>query len=108
MSNYKKLDVWIFSMETVKEIYNLTKSVSQRRKIWADIIKLIEQRYQYPVILLKVWEEIIKKILFNFFIFRRGSAYEVETLLSVAHMINILDEHTFNKINEIVGKKYSE
>jgi len=32
----------------------------------------------------------------------RGSAYEVETLLSVALMINIIDQEKFDRVNDVI------
>jgi four helix bundle protein len=32
MSNYKQLDVWILSMNTVKEIYSVTRSYPKEEK----------------------------------------------------------------------------
>ena len=48
-----------------------------------------------------------KKDTIQFLHISRGSAYEVETLLSVALMIKIIDEQSYNRINAIIGKKYS-
>jgi four helix bundle protein len=103
MSNYKKLDVWIFSMETVKEVYRLTRLypieeryglVNQTNRaavsISANIAEGLGRNY--------------KKDTIQFLHISRGSAYEVETLLSVAREINIIDELNFNKSINIVDR----
>ena len=53
MTSYKNLNVWIFSMKTVKEIYNITKILSEGRKVWIDISDQSEPLFQYQAILLK-------------------------------------------------------
>ncbi len=40
-----------------------------------------------------------KKDIIQFLHISRGSAYEVETLLSIAKMITIVDEQTYNRLN---------
>jgi four helix bundle protein len=45
-----------------------------------------------------------KKDTIQFLHISRGSAYEVETLLSIAQMLNIIDEQTFDKLSEIVNR----
>ena len=83
MSNYKKLDVWIFSMETIKEIYKLTNLYPKEEKYG-----LISQTNRAAVsILANIAEGLgrnYKKDTIQFLHISRGSAYEVETLLSVA------------------------
>lgn len=103
MSNYKKLDVWIFSMETVKEVYRLTRSypieeryglVSQTNRaavsIPANVAEGLGRNYQKDTI--------------QFLHISRGSAYEVETLLCIAREINIIDEFSFNKSKDLIDR----
>lgn len=103
MSNYKKLDVWIFSMETVSEVYKLTRLFPKEERygltnqtnraavsIRANIAEGLGRNY--------------KKDTIQFLHISRGSAYEVETLLSIARMVEIIDDQSFNKLCEIVDR----
>ncbi len=67
--------------KTVKEIYNLTKSYPIEERYGLICSNKQSSCFNTELILRKVWEEIIKKIQFNFFMFQEVSAYELETLL---------------------------
>jgi four helix bundle protein len=98
MTNYKKLEVWILSMETIKEIYDLTKYYPKDEKYG-----LISQTNRAAIsIACNIAEGMgrnFKKDTIQFLHISRGSAYEVETLLSVAHMIKIIDEPSYNRVS---------
>ena len=98
MTNYKKLEVWILSMETIKEIYDLTKFYPGDEKYG-----LISQTNRAAVsIATNIAEGMgrnYKKDTIQFLHISRGSAYEVETLLSVAQMTNIIDEENYIRLN---------
>jgi len=96
--SYKKLKVWIFSMEMVREIYQLTKSypkeeafglTSQTKRaavsIPSNIAEGLGRKYRNDTI--------------QFLHVSRGSAYEVETLLSIAVMTNIISQDNYDRIN---------
>jgi four helix bundle protein len=101
MSNYKNLNVWILSMKTVKEIYSLTKSYPIEERFG-----LISQTNRAAVsIATNIAEGLgrnYKKDTIQFIHISRGSAYELETLLSVAHMINIVDEEKYKIANNLL------
>ena len=88
----KNLNVWILSMETVKEIYEFNQIIPKRRKIWISYLKRTEQQFQYRANIAEGLGRNYRKDTIQFLHVSRGSAYEVETLLSVAQMINIIDE----------------
>ncbi len=71
MTNYKTLDVWIFSMELVKEIYLLTKKYSGDEKYC-----LTDQtKRAAPSIPCNIAEGMgrnHKRIPYNFFIFQEA------------------------------------
>jgi four helix bundle protein len=98
MTNYKKLEAWIVSMETINEIYNLTKFYPREEKYG-----LISQTNKAAVsIACNIAEGMgrnYKKDTIQFLHVSRGSAYEVETLLSVAKMVRIIDEQAYNRLN---------
>jgi four helix bundle protein len=99
MTNYRKLEVWNLSMETIKEIYDLTKSYPKDEKYG-----LISQTNRAAVSIASNIAEGMgrnyKKDTIQFLHISRGSAYEVETLLSIAQMINIIDEENYNRLNK--------
>ena|ERR1700693_2709784 len=98
MTNYKKLEAWTVSMETIKEIYDITKLYPREEKYG-----LISQTNRAAVsIACNIAEGMgrnYKKDTIQFLYISRGSAYEVETLLSVAKMIRIIDEQAYNRLN---------
>jgi len=103
MSNYKKLDVWIFSMDTVREIYKLTRLYPKEERYG-----LISQTNRAAIsISANIAEGLgrnYKKDTIQFLHISRGSAYEVETLLNVAQMVNIIDDQAFNNLSEIINR----
>ncbi len=101
MISYKKLEVWIFSMETVKQIYLLTKSYPPEERFG-----LISQTRRAAVSIPSNFAEGLgrnhKKDSLQFLYISRGSAYELETLLSVALMTNIIDQGSYNSLSKIL------
>jgi four helix bundle protein len=101
MTSYKNLNVWILSMKTVKEIYNLTKFYPK-----SEMYGLISQSNRAAVSIPSNIAEGLgrnhKKDTMQFLHISRGSAYELETLLSVALMVNLIDQEKFNKTSEIL------
>ena len=103
MSNYKKLDVWKLSIEIVKEIYILTKSypyeercglISQTNRAVVSIPSNLAEGFGRNSI----------KDTIHFLYISRGSAYEVETLLNIAFAIKIINEESYNKVNDILER----
>ena len=101
MSNYKNLNVWILSMKTVKEIYNLTRSYPQDEQYGLKS-QTNRAAVSIPSNIAEGLGRNYKKDTIQFLHISRGSAYEVETLLSIARMINIIDEEKYNRANEIL------
>jgi len=101
MTSYKNLNVWILSMKTVKEIFNITKFYPK-----SEMYGLISQSNRAAVSIPSNIAEGLgrnhKKDTLQFLHISRGSAYELETLLSVAHMINIIDQENYNRVTEIL------
>ena len=99
MTNYKTLEVWKLSMETVKGIYEITKTYPREEKYG-----LIGQTNRAAVsIACNIAEGMgrnFKKDTIQFLHVSRGSAYEVETLLSIAQMLNLIDEKIYINLNK--------
>ncbi len=99
MTNFKKLEVWTMSMEIVKEIYSLTKLYPADERYG-----LITQTNRAAVSIASNIAEGMgrnyKKDTIQFLHVSRGSAYEVETLLNVAFMINIINEQSYESVNK--------
>jgi four helix bundle protein len=103
MSNYKKLDVWILSMKTVKEIYSLTRSYPNQEK-YGLISQTNRAAVSIPGNIAEGLGRNTKKDSIQFLHISRGSAYELETLLSIAVMIGFINKDLYDRINEILGK----
>ena len=103
MSNYKKLDVWIFSMDTVKEVYKITRSYPKEER-YGLINQTNRAAISIPANIAEGLGRNSKKDTIQFLHISRGSAYEVETLLSIARMINIVDDQAYDKLNELVDR----
>ena len=105
MSNYKKLDVWKISMETVKEVYTLTKSYPTDKQ-FGLISQTNRAAVSIPSNIAEGFGRNHKKDTIQFLYISRGSAYELETLLNIAFSIKIINEESYNKITEILDGFY--
>jgi hypothetical protein len=68
MSNYQKLDAWKESMELVKEIYLETKKFP-KEELYGITSQARRASVSIPSNIAKGWEDNIKKIPFNLFMF---------------------------------------
>jgi four helix bundle protein len=103
MTNYKKLDVWTLSMSTVKEIYDITKLYPVEEKFGLTS-QTNRAAVSIPCNIAEGLGRNYKKDTIQFLHVSRGSTYEVETLLSVALLVKIINEETYNRVNLIVEK----
>ncbi len=101
MISYKKLEVWTFSMETVKQIYLLTKSYPSEEQ-YGLISQTRRAAVSIPSNVAEGLGRNHKKDSLQFLYISRGSAYELETLLSVALMTNIIDQGSYNNLSKIL------
>jgi four helix bundle protein len=101
MTSYKNLNVWILSMKTVKEIYSITRTFPK-----SEMYGLTSQSNRAAVSIPSNIAEGLgrnhKKDTLQFLHISRGSAYELETLLSVALMVDLIDQEKYNKTSEIL------
>ncbi len=103
MSKYKNLDVWIFSMETVEEVYKITQAFPKEEK-YGLTSQTNRAAVSIPVNIAEGIGRNHKKDTIQFLHVSRGSAYEVETLLSIALRIRLIDDLVYNKISEIIDR----
>jgi four helix bundle protein len=103
MSNYKNLDVWKLSIEIVKEIYILAKSYpsEERYGLFSQTNRAV---VSIPSNLAEGFGRNSIKDTIHFLYISRGSAYEVETLLNIAFAIKIINEESYNKVNDILER----
>jgi four helix bundle protein len=99
MTYYKKLEVWTVSMEIVKEVYGLTKTYPTEER-FGLVSQTNRAAVSIPCNIAEGMGRNYKKDTIQFLHISRGSAYEVETLLNVALMINIIDENSYNSLNK--------
>jgi four helix bundle protein len=98
MISYKNLDVWKISMDTVKEIYNVTRSYPSEER-FGLISQTNRAAVSLPGNIAEGLGRNYKKDSIQFLHIAKGSAYELETLLCVAQMTNIINDQSYNKIN---------
>jgi four helix bundle protein len=103
MISYKKLDVWRVSMETVKEIYTLTKSYPVEER-YGLISQTNRAAVSIPSNIAEGLGRNYKKDCIQFLYISRGSAYELENLLCVAFMTKIINSQTYDKLNTILER----
>lgn len=103
MSNYKKLDIWTLSMKIVKEIYKITKSYPNEER-YGLISQTNRAAVSIPSNIAEGLGRNYKKDTIQFLHISRGSAYELETLLNVALMVNIIDEQSYKNVNELLER----
>ncbi len=97
MISYKKLEVWTHSMETVKQIYLLTKFYPSDEQ-YGLISQTKRAAVSIPANIAEGLGRKHKKDTIQFLHISRGSAYELETLISVAFMIEIISNESYNRI----------
>ncbi len=103
MTSYKKLDAWIFSMEMVKEIYSLTKSYP-KEEMFGLTSQTKRAAVSIPSNIAEGLGRNFKRDSIQFLHISRGSAYELETLLSIAVMTDIINQEIYISINQMLEK----
>ena len=96
VGNYKKLNIWIKSLELVKVVYDIVKKYPDNEKFG-----LISQSKRAVVSIPSNIAEGIgrnyKKDTIQFLHIARGSLYELDTLIDIALLVNFIREQ--DKIN---------
>ncbi len=94
MRNYQKLDAWKTAMQLVKEVYLLTKKFP-KEEVYALTSQIKRASVSIPTNIAEGMGRQYKKDTIQFLHISRGSIYEVETLLNIALMVQIINEHEF-------------
>ncbi len=97
MANYKKLTVWQYSMQLVKDVYQLTKKYP-KEEMFALTSQTRRAAISIPSNIAEGTGRQYKKDTLQFLYISRGSLYELETHLSIAQMLEIVNETEFNQI----------
>lgn len=103
MTNYKKLDAWVFSMDMVKEIYLITKTYP-KEEMFGLTSQTKRAAVSIPCNIAEGMGRNFKRDCIQFLHVARGSAYEVETLLSIATMTEIINSEIYSKISQMLEK----
>ena len=103
MTNYKKLEAWIISMELVKELYELTKTYP-REEMFGVTYQTKRAVVSIPCNIAEGLGRKYKKDTIQFLHISRGSAYEVETLLNVALMTSLISQEAYNHLNQLLDR----
>ena len=86
-------------MEIVKEVYKLTKSFPNEER-YGLVSQINRAAVSIPSNIAEGMGRNHNKDTIQFLHISRGSAYEIGTLLSVARMVDIIDEQEFNNIDQ--------
>lgn len=103
MTNYKKLEAWIISMELVREIYELTKTYP-KEEMFGLTSQTKRAAVSIPCNIAEGLGRKYKKDTIQFLHISRGSAYEVETLLNVALMTSLISQEAYNHLNQLLDR----
>ncbi len=103
MISYKNLDVWKISMETVREIYILTKSYPVEEK-YGLVSQTNRAAVSIPSNIAEGLGRNYNKDCIQFLHISRGSAYELETLLTIALMTKIINDKCYDKISIVLER----
>ena len=101
MISYKSLEVWKLSMETVKEIYMLTKNYPPEER-YGLTSQTNRAAVSIPTNIAEGVGRSHKRECLQFLFVSRGSAYELETLLSIALMTNTISQGIYEKLNSML------
>lgn len=103
MTNYKKLEAWIISMELVREMYELTKTYP-KEEMFGLTSQTKRAAVSIPCNIAEGLGRKYKKDTIQFLHISRGSAYEVETLLNVALMTSLISQEAYNHLNQLLDR----
>jgi four helix bundle protein len=97
MQSYKNLEGWKKSMQLVKEVYLIIKNFP-KEELYGLTSQIKRAAVSIPANIAEGVGRNYKKDTIQFLHISRGSLYELETLLSVAEMIDIFKKEEFENI----------
>jgi len=95
LDSYQKLDVWIQSKDLVKAVYSLTKQLPKEEQ-FSLTSQLRRAAISIPANIAEGCGRNHYKDSIRFFYVSRGSLYELETLLVIAHELDYLRKDSLN------------
>lgn len=103
MTNYKNLEVWKKAMLLVKEVYEITK-IFPREELYTLVSQSRRAAVSIPSNIAEGIGRNYKKDTLQFLHIARGSIYELETLFSIALMINILTKEKLQDLEKNIDE----
>jgi len=100
MTSYKTLEAWKKSMQLVKEIYSVVKFYPEE-KLYGLSVQTRRAAISVPSNIAEGLGRNHKKETVQFLHIARGSLYEVETLMSIAVMLNLMEETKFVEMSRV-------
>lgn len=104
MTSYKKLEAWKKGMSLVKEVYLLTK-LYPKEELFALSSQTKRAAVSIPANIAEGTGRNYKKDTVQFLHISRGSAYELETLLNIAVMVQIIPEGKFHPFEALIDEE---
>jgi len=94
---YKELDVWIKARAFVKEIYIITRDFPNEEK-YGLMSQMRRCAVSIPSNIAEGYGRQFKKETVQFLHISRGSLYELETQMYIAHDLSFISEEKLNKL----------
>lgn len=91
MRDYQKLEAWKISMQLANSVYSATKNFP-KEELYALTSQMKRAVVSIPANIAEGLGRQYKKDTIQFLYIARGSAYELDTLLNIAVMVEILDK----------------
>ncbi|MBL0080198.1 MAG: four helix bundle protein [Bacteroidetes bacterium] len=102
MHNFKKLNIWILSMELAKDIYEITRTFP-KEEMYGLISQMRRCSVSIPSNIAEATSRNSNKEVAHFLDFSIGSIFELETQLLISKELNFLEERESNIIeNKII------
>ena len=102
MHNFKKLNIWILSMELAKDIYEITRTFP-KEEMYGLISQMRRGSVSIPSNIAEATSRNSNKEVAHFLDFSIGSIFELETQLLISKELNFIEERESNIIeNKII------
>lgn len=98
MTNYQNLEAWKKCISLVKDVYAVVKTFP-KEEMFALTSQIKRAAVSAPANIAEGVGRNYKKDTIQFLHIARGSLYELETLLSIAVMLEMLKNEEYNKLD---------